>query len=534
MPRRTSAKPKQSAAPEVTIWTPQLFGRQIEIFNCRKRVLLVCGSRKAGKSWAICHRICRHLWETPGASIGFFAKSVKLAKDGGMWQDLLSYGLPEWIASGIVGQTGQPFEITTIDSSGNPGPKQDAQTRTAYFRIRNMYGGESECKLFSIEHDHEVGSKVHSKRFSMIFFSELWMFKDKKVLAATLPALRMPHLMPQPGQPDLWHQWMADTNPDPELGCKSWFYDVWYKERLDPNHKYPKVRDNLELIEMFIEDNPYATDYDREELATFCAGDDCLYDSYVRGVHGEGASKRDRFFAGVFDKTVHVIGNAADPDEDQIDVHASSDILLTGWDLGGRNHAACILEPWFRTVETLRGPVVRACFSVLDELLVLGEAIGLDDFTVEFMRKMEKLEDKTGRTDLKWLHFSDDSATTVWRPSSQSYDCMEIEAASGGKIILKGVSKPAGSVEARVRIIKQLLRQKRLWISARCEYVIEMILNLRRGDTDREYVMGDKYKHMFDALTYPLYVRVIDELLDNADPRASSKKVDDYSYIGID
>lgn len=532
MPRRTSTKPKPVSPPvrppEQEVWSPKLFGKQWDVFNSYKRIQLVCGSRRSAKTWACVHKICRHLFETPGARVGFFAKSVKVAKDGGVWQDLLDIAIPEWLAAGIG------FEFTTFDQNGIAGPKQDAQTRTAYFRIRNMYGGESECKLFSIEHDHEVASKVKGKRFSMIFFSELSMFKDKKIMTVTLPSLRMAHLTPKEGEPDIYHQWLADTNPDEELGDRSWFYEVWYKDRLDPNFKWKNFQSNLGLIEMFLHENPFTTPEQIEELEASCHGDECLYDSYVRGVHGEGSAKRDRFFTGIFDPAVHVIGNDQD-DTNQIDVHEDTKLLMTGWDLGGRNHAAVILEPWFRDVVDVKGTTVRACFSVLDELLVLGEQITLDDFTTEFMKRMKAIEDRWERNPpFRWEHWSDDSATTVWRPTTGSYDYMEVQAASNGAITLQGVVKPWHSVASRVRIVKMLLRQKRLWISSRCVATIDMIRNLRRGDTEKEYVLNDKHKHIFDALTYPIFMRVCDELIDNSVPRSTSAGVEEnLDYIGV-
>jgi len=471
-------------------------------------------------TWSCVHRICRHLWETPGARVAFFAKSVKLAKDGGVWQDLLELAVPEWVDSGIG------FEFTTKDSNGMPGPKQDAQTRTAYFRIRNVYGGESEIKLFSIEHDAEVASKVKGKRFSMIFFSELSMFKDKRILTVSLPQLRMPHLMPEPGKPDTWQQWLADTNPDEEEGNRSWFYDLWYVERMKKDHKYPNFQSSLGLIEMFIEDNPFVTPEELEELQASCDGDPALEDSYVRGIHGDGARKRDRFFSGHFSRAIHVIGGE-EGQSDQIDVHDTSHLLMTGWDLGGKNHAAVILEPWYRPVPDASGkPVVRPCFSVLDELVVLGEEIRMDEFTELFLEKMQEIERKWNRK-FQWEHWSDDSATNVYRPNTGTYDYMEIQAASSGLILLQGVMKPVGSVAARVRIVKMLLRQRRLWISARCIKTVKMMEQLRKGDTQLEYVMRDDNKHVFDALTYPIYMTVIDELTELSVPRASSDTHED-------
>ncbi|NQU81275.1 MAG: hypothetical protein HQ543_07125, partial [Bacteroidetes bacterium] len=104
---------------------------------------------------------------------------------------------------------------------------------------------------------------MKNKEFSMIWFIELSMFKDRRILSVTLPSLRLKHLRPKHGEPDTNHQWIADTNPDEELGNKSWFYDEWYVRRLKDFTKSDnkKERDrgeqinsyyrNFGLIEMF-------------------------------------------------------------------------------------------------------------------------------------------------------------------------------------------------------------------------------------------------------------------------------------------
>ena len=334
-----------------------LLPKQVALFNCNARIVLACGARKAGKSLAVMHRIVRHLWETPGARVAVFAKSVKLAKEAGTWQEICDIIIPQWIDAGVIGQNGRPIEFTTIDSEGVPGPKQDAQTRTSYFRIRNWYGGESEARLFSIDHDDDVESKIKNKNFSLIYFVELSMFKTKRILTVTLPSLRMAHLRPKSGEPDRWHMWIADTNPCVELGNKSWFYKLWYEDRLKklgdtPDEKEEKIfYDSMALFEFFIEDNPYITRQEIIELKISCKDDEALYDSYVKGVHGDGSTKRKKLFAPWFSRAKHVIGGGSD-EGDQIDVAANTTTLYGGWDIGSSiNHAIMFWDRLWREVK---------------------------------------------------------------------------------------------------------------------------------------------------------------------------------------
>lgn len=520
-----------------TLWIPKLgvsndpyhpFNKQWDVFNSRARVLLVCGSRKSGKTWATIHRVVRHLWETPGARVAMFAKSVKLAKDGGVWQDLMDIVIPEWIAGGFG------FEFTTMDSKGIPGPKQDSQTRTLYFRVRNIHGGESELKLFSINNDEEVASSVLGKRFSMVYFSELSMFKTKRILTITLAQLRMPHLNPKPGEPDENHMWIADTNPDEDLGNRSWFYEEFYKERnkkrdvsIEKEAKKEKYYKRFSVIELFSADNPYLSQEEIEELEISCEGDPALYDAYVLGIHGDGGQKRNKLFAKFFHRSQHVIGGG-DGEGDQIDVAPMSTTLYCGWDLGNVNHAAIALDKRFVLFSGVEKPV----WSVLDELVVIGEEHDLKLYAKEFLDLMDKIEEINGRK-FYWMHWSDDSAMNVWRPSSASYDYMEIQAGSFGRINLQGVVKPDGSIRSRCRLLQNLLKEGRLLVSSRCVKVIAMLESCRRGDTDKEYVNNDEFKHPFDALTYPIYMETLDDLARDASRVSASQRGAGSQIIGV-
>lgn len=298
----------------------RLFGKQLDVFNSTARILLVSGSRKSGKTYAVLERVIRHMWETPGARVGIFAKSKGLAKEFGSWQDLIEKHVPGWIEAGIESPDGKyRFEFTTFDSEGVPGVKQDGQTRTAFFRIRNMYGGESEARLFSIEHDQEVESKVKNKVFSMVYFIELSAFQDKRILTVTLQQLRMDHLRPRDGKPDNNHMWLADTNPDVELGNRSWIYKTFYQDRNKPNKndKEQMFFGSMDVLELFHYENPHITQQEVVELEISCEDDPALYDSYVKGIWGDGAQQRGKLLAPYFIRNFHIVGDDESP---QIDV----------------------------------------------------------------------------------------------------------------------------------------------------------------------------------------------------------------------
>jgi hypothetical protein len=513
----------REAAPDM--WLPPLFGKQWEIFNCRKRIVLVSGSRNSGKSIAVWHRLWRHMWETPGACVAVVVKAKSQAKGGGSWDQILGQVADKWLGSGMVGQTGLPIAFTTCNGEGIPGAKQVSDTRTPYFKIRNMYGGESECLLMSVDHDADAELKLKTKVFSMVYIAELSLFKLPRIISNAEQCLRCEHLKTHDGKPNPWMQIICDTNPDEELGNRSWVYEMFYKKRNmrqwhdDPkeNRKSEIFYGSMALFEMFWQDNPFLTEEEQIGLERSCDGDPAYIDSWVKGIWGDAGKKRNRLFANVFTKEIHVLGESP---SDQINVSPMTTTLYSGWDLGNVNHAAVLLDRWpFITPE---GKELTG-WSVLDELVYIKEELLISQFGREMLDKIRAIEGRSRMT-FEWSHWSDSNAIDTWRPTSGTFDYLEIAAATNGTITLQGVNKPDGSVRARIRLLRRLLNQKRIYVSACCLRVIEMIENAKAGDSDKDaFDESENLKHIFDALTYPLYMECLAELQDaNNKPAASN------------
>ncbi len=476
------------------IWIPRLFPKQLEVFNSKARALLVSGPRYSGKTWAVLHKVVRHLWETPGARVALFSKTIKNAKDGGIWEDLISYTLPEWFNANLMGQNEDiTFEYTVE-------PKIDGQTRTLYFKVRNYYGGESELKLFSLDYDQDVQAKVKGTRFSMIWFSELSNFLDRRVFTITKQQLRMPHLR------DDQQQWIADTNPADE-GADSWIYKVFYEERLldeppiqfqteEEKDGFRAFQKQLGLVEIMIDENPYLTPQKKMEIKSDYHYDPELYAQMVEGKWtGAGGNKKCVFYD-VFKKQ-HVIGDASALNENDWEIIIPSENcieLITGWDLGDTNHSAHIMERIVVGNETH--------WRVLDELVVIGQKVSISDFTYAFMEKMDFIE-KSLNKKVMWRHWSDDSASR-YRSAVDDMDSNIVRRASEGRIDLIPVHKPDGTVLKRAHLLRRLLYENRIYFSANCLRTIEMLKRLRFGKTKTEPIERDKHKHPFDSLTYAI------------------------------
>lgn len=506
-----------------------LYPKQLKLFNTGietdagvehpdcPTILLLDGPRKATKTIGVIHRAIRHLWELPGARGALVVKITRSATDGGVWNDIIGSDIvpggemQKWIDAGLT-------EYTTQNKFGGPAVT-DSKTRSIYFRLRNIHGGESELRIFNLEHDHDVGPVMKSTRFSMVWFSELTNFKDKDVMTSSWEQLRMPHL-------ERWqHLWMADTNPS-RRGEKDWIYELWYKRKdiERPNtlrtggmEQYLK---SIKKITFFLSDNIGMTEPEREIQRAAYADDPGEESRMVDGLWVEGHGNKGKHFADVFSRAVHVIGDGPG-EKSQIALSKNTQILFTGWDLGDTtNHAAGIMEKRIvSTIVTLdkgtefEKSEVRevSSWNVIDSMIHIGDHISTAELGTEMLGKMNALDERYGKK-FDWTHYSDDTALTRWRPSAATFDYMEILAVTEDAINLTGVSKPAGTLKKRVQILRKLLRQQRFFVSSKCVEVIAMFEHCRQGAKDDDYVEWGPHKHVFDWITYILIAELPNEI----------------------
>ena len=321
--------------------------------------------------------------------VGFFSRTIKASKQAGAWDLFHRTTLKEWFKADIG------MRYTTTNNEGEPGWKVDGVTRTPYFRVRNRYGGESECMLYSLDYDDDIEDKIKEQEFSMLYFAELDKFKLRKVFSVSNARLRLGKMSQQ--------MWLADTNPAEE-GEDSWIHDVWYKERVMPYDEYLKYcqkrdlipmeervfkiwQDDLELIEMFPEDNQMLEAGRLDRLKADNSSDEELYARYVKGAWVWGFGDKSRHFKASFKPSIHVVGNCSDVDTvnwEYANPSPACTELPTGWDLGDSNHAVVIAE-----VKVIGD---KLHFVFLDEVEHIGEETSVEVVVAEVMEKIATLE----------------------------------------------------------------------------------------------------------------------------------------------
>lgn len=166
------------------------------------------------------------------------------------------------------------------------------------------------------------------------------------------------------------------------------------------------------------------------------------------------------------------------------------------------NHSVSFLCPRAGETETV--------FDLIDELVIVDRQISLADFTEGVMEKMdfweESMRSMYGKEHrIVWRHWSDPSAADRYRAAADSYDAKIIRAVSGGRIVLGFAQKAAGSVRRRKDLLRRILFQNRMAVSAHCRAHIDMFRYLKPGPSQAEPIQrASPHKHAFDSLTYAL------------------------------
>lgn len=475
------------------VWIPDLFPKQFEVFNNYAPYTLVTGPRWSSKTVACLHRLVRHAWELPvSGRVLMMTPTLKNAVEGGIWSQIQDHILSTWMTAGINMRY-------TVE------PRIHGSTRMNHFSINNHYGKSVQFQLGSLDYDFDIERMMKGKEYSAIFFSELDNFKDRIVFDASIQQLRMP------GVPEHMFMWLADTNPAEE-GTESWIWKLFYQERTQDQYPHPEFQKKLHLIEFTIDDNLSLSPQKKAELiGNFSHSPDLL----ARYAYGKWkASSRHSHFYDVFKAETHVLGNADAHDPSQWEIAMPQDgcfSLLSGWDLGtGRNHSAHIIEP----ISMDDG---KPGFVVLDEITCIGEMISIEAFTEEFMERRNFWEAmcrlSNGR-DVMWSDWSDNSAW-VFRAASDkaaAFDHIQVMRASGGKVKMRAAPKFPGSRRKRLDLVRRLLFENRLFISARCKKTIEMFRMLRKGNTQAEPIADTWHRHLFDSMSYALAAECVEEL----------------------
>ena len=498
-------------------WAPSLYPRQWEAMeSCApspQNLVLLNGPRWASKTYSCQHAICQHAWNTDRGNICLLTITQGVGQDSGVWQHLTDIFLPEWIAG--------DFGMEWVKK-----PHIRGTTKKPYCEVSNIHGNKTVISLESLRNEDEVEARFKGKAYSMIWINELSKFKQRKTFDTLKQQLRMPHLTHEQ------HLFLADTNPDLDLGAQSWIYNLWYEHRVADDETlmrmYPNVdpeihkplQNALKLIEFTVDDNLSLSEEKKAQLRSDFSSNDDLYAAYYLGKWVTAST--DALFFKVFRPSFHVIGEietASNPEPEVLVPKENSFELILGMDPGPTNCASAILEKTSEVIEKPSkenpNPKPVAVIKVLDELIVIGQDIDLVEYTEELVRKMEYWERVLGRPGkVLWRQWSDRSVFDQKVPFSDRYWHQAFYAYSGGKISLQAADRGKGSVQARIELFRKLLYDGRLFFSkTNCPAIIEMCASIKRGKRAGELIArGSVFKHAFDCVSYGITSELFDEM----------------------
>lgn len=491
-----------------------MYPKQLEVMAAcgpsTENFILVNGPRWASKTFSALHAVCQHAWNTNYGNICLLTYTQSVGVDSGVWQQLVELFIPEWIAGNFgMKWVREPYFQNT--------------TKKPCCEVTNRFGNKTRISLESLRVEDEVEERFKGKGYSMIWINELSKFKKYATFVALKQQLRMPHLLPHE------HLFLADTNPDLDLGTKSWIYELWYEFKNADEEMLKKLRPGsdletsralqrqLKLIEFSVDDNLSLTAEKKSQLMADFSHDPDLVEAYFYGKWTTASA--DALFFKVFRPQFHVIGDietAANKDPETLVPENNCSTLILGIDPGPVNCSSTILEKSFRTEYLSDGRSKEvAVIKVLDELVTTGEDFDLFEYVEQLVEKMEFWERIVGLPDrVQWSQWSDRSAFDMRVPFSDRYWHQHIFSASGGKISLMAAERGKGSVRARIDLFRKLLYENRLFISNRfCPKTIAMCKGIKKGHREGELIQkGNVHKHAFDSLTYAVSMELFDEM----------------------
>lgn len=456
---------------------PPLAERQAQIVNSRRRFLLASGPKLCGKTVGCTVAVAKHLHDVDRANAAVVVHRVEAAKRG-VWNDLTEFT--------IEGQ----FQTRCRAIPYVESPRLSNDTRQNYFTVRNGHGGISRCTLYSLASPRAAERMFRMTRFTMIYLNEADLLLDDglfRTLAAQLRAINVPFEQ---------HRMVIDCNP-PEFPERHWLYPLF----IDQSGMKEEYRSQFETVYFGLDDNPWLSDEQRNDLVEGYRADPSKYARFVEGRWVRSSS--GSLFERVFSEARNVIGGATGGTS--LALHDDSLALVAGWDLGDVNNAFALMG--MRMVTPL-----QPAFDIIDELVTVKTRVPLEKFIRHAVDKVRYWmgfhRDRTGR-EIESRHWSDTSSL-VYNAAAGTTEAKMIERISNGQIRIRPVVKGAGSVNDRVMALFGLLKDRNLMVSSRCPAAVEMLMSIRASEATRKTTLAsmlsdsDPQKHIFDAVSYPI------------------------------
>lgn len=485
-PRRQKAMP----------WQPKLgpIGREI-LLNRKDKTKFLYGERGSLKTGICLHDLIVHCYQdfapgcmSPLAVICTIIRSS--ATEGGAWEKLNTMYLQEWF-------NGIGLEFTE--------PRMDDQ-KNRYIFIANKAGGWSRVVLKSIPHGESIRGRLKGIEPSYFLFDEITEADNPDYYIIPSQSLRRPTGGPR--------QFTGAGNP-PEEGEEHWTWKVLCQRKVEGKVVNPQIPpgggrltgtpDQIAAYHVPLSENVYWSDQEKKDyqatLMQEAVLDPTAEDRIIKGLW-TARPKGQGLFKEFFIENIHIKGDAI---RGRGLKPVSGFPIILGYDLGQVYNS-------IHFEQLLPISDGKAVWIIFDEVVHLNEKLLYKKLAWEVIGKMRRWRSLMDY-DFQYMHITDSSAVNQWRPGHGSYDALDFEkeynrsAESLGarKMKLLECPKGEGSVEARVRLFQGKLYQEEVFISATCQYTREMVLRLESDKNNPGKPRHDKYSHIFDSATYPMF-----------------------------
>lgn len=505
------------------IWGPLLAPKGYSVLNCRKRNILCHGSKKSGKTLALACKFLQHCWEIDGAVAALVCRTQNNAKIG-TWRVLHKVVLEGYLAANF----GMRIAVH----------KHDPSSKMEFYVVTNAHydpakhggkwdkdgnctqvprGGTSQFELHSLHFEQEVEDKFKSAEFTMVWLSEADLFHDKTSFNTLSDQLR------GIGVSDDKRQFIIDANP-PEEGEDHWLHEVFWSAQ-DPESRFfnPHFHDDYARFDFNLDDNPFLPEKQKQDLKVRYKSNPAAYQRFIEGKMVKDATTGA--FADVFMPNIHVVGEAKGlkPEDWSVLVPgANTSLLLTGTDTGDISHASSFIAVRYNE----KGEM---CFDQFDEICFIERPVMVAEFLRRVIQRVDFwtkwMKDEYG-TCPEWHHHAD-SQVFLFDPRAGN-DAQTFYRLSEKRMhfIASDDQKRKGAVAQRIAMVRRLLFEDRLRVSAHCFHQIGALMFMRDkkkkgiGKNKGQNLADKRHSHAFVSLAYALEAEIPLEGLEDSPPVA--------------
>jgi hypothetical protein len=478
-------------------WIPPMYPQQVDAFYDDSKYLLLYGGRASGKSICALHKCVKHAYEHRDALVMVCTLTRAGSTAGGAWEDLLSMaedhrgepaGVLEIWAKGI----GLVYTDEYGDKAGNK-----------YIDIETADGGVSRIMQMSLPAASVVTNRIKTFKPSFFLFEELTNTSDSAYFYKVIQQLGR-----RRGVPQQFQQYVATCNPADE-GRDHWVYKAFIENSdgpvTDPRYSVHVLNP---ATNPFMENKEeYLKSVEQEANLDPTAYDRLILGKWVARVVGLG------MFEGFYDPEIHLKGELGK--SGMVPLASNKDgspcPIVVGYDPGDVNCARVFMQRHQLGEKRL--------YRYLDDHVRIKQRVSLEQKVRDVLDKMVQFNRRANHN-FSYVHIGDNQG---WEQYNEQGDLAYKRMLEISKylidrplkgnpykgltpIYMRSPSKGPGSVENRVRMMKDMLLNGSILVSGTAVAIEGMFRKLREipRKPDKPLKTASGEIHTFDAASYPV------------------------------